>query len=140
MYNEMVMLGIVFSLGYYELTLLSPGGLIVPGYMALCLTQPLRIVYTLGIALLTWGLMRLLSHFLILYGRRRFALAVLLSFLLSAGISALGVLPFQTNLIASLAPGLMVRDMERQGLWKTLASLAIVTGLLALVMLWMGWL
>ena len=66
--------------------------------------------------------------------------AVLLSFLLSAGISALGVLPFQTNLIASLAPGLMVRDMERQGLWKTLASLAIVTGLLALVMLWMGWL
>ena len=138
MYNQIIILGIAVSLIFYELTMLSPGGIIVPGYIALCLTEPLRIVYTLGVVLLTWAVMRLLSRFLILYGRRRFALAVLLSFLINAGIAALGVLPYSMNLICCLVPGILVRDMERQGVFKTLLSLSIVTGLLALAMMWVG--
>ena len=138
MYNEIILLGVACSLLFYELTLLSPGGIIVPGYFALCLTEPARILYTLGIVLLTWLLMRLLSQFFILYGRRRFALAILLSFLLNAAVTALGIFPYSFNLIGYIVPGILLRDMERQGVWKTLLSLAIVTGILALVMLWMG--
>jgi len=138
MYNQIIILGIAVSLIFYELTLLSPGGIIVPGYIALSLTEPLRIVYTLIVVILTWALMRLLSRYLILYGRRRFALAILLSFLINAGISALGILPYSMNLIGCLVPGILVRDMERQGFWKTVLSLGIVTGLLALAMMWMG--
>jgi len=35
-------------------------------------------------------------------------------------------------------PALMVRDLQRQGFVKTLISLAAVTGLCALCLLWVG--
>lgn len=37
LYHDIVILGVVLSLIYYECTGLSPAGLVVPGYIALCL-------------------------------------------------------------------------------------------------------
>ena len=75
MYHEIVLIGVAVSLLFTELTGFSPAGLIVPGYIVLCLQTPVRIVYTLVIALLAWGGGKLLGNFMILYGRRRFTKA-----------------------------------------------------------------
>ena len=130
MREEILVLGILCSILFYECTCLSPGGLIVPGYFALCLQSPLRIGYTLGLALLT--------QVLILYGKRRFALSIVLSYLLNMAVVALGILPFEISVIGLIIPGILVRDMEKQGPVKTILSLGIVTGVLGLVMLLMG--
>ncbi len=82
MYHEIVILGVLLSILFYEFTGYSPAGMIVAGYMVLSLQTPMRIVYTLLIVLLTVALARLLSRFMILYGRRLFAVMILLSFLL----------------------------------------------------------
>jgi len=47
MYNEVVLAGVALSLIFSELTGLSPAGLVVPGYIALSLQNPSRVVYTL---------------------------------------------------------------------------------------------
>ena len=112
MYHEIVLIGVAVSLLFTELTGFSPAGLIVPGYIVLCLQTPVRIVYTLVIALLAWGGGKLLGNFMILYGRRRFAVM--------------------------LVPGIIANELERQGAVKSLMSLAVVVGILALIMMGMG--
>jgi len=132
LYNEIIVLGVILSLLFAELTGLSPAGLVVAGYMALGLQNPIRIVYTLLIVLLTWGIVRLLSKHLILYGRRQFAMMVLISFGLAKLVGLL--LPYDPGVIGYLVPGIMANQFQRQGVWKTLLSLLIVTGMLALFM------
>ena len=111
MYYEIVLAGVAISLLFVELTGLSPAGLIVPGYLALCLQTPWRIVYTLAVAVAAWGIAKLLGNVMILYGRRRFAVMV---------------------------PGIMAQELERQGFLKSLVPLAAVVGILALIMMWQG--
>ena len=82
MYNEIIVLGVLLSLLFAELTGVSPAGLVVAGYIALSLQTPLRIAYTLLIVLLTWGAFKLLSRYMLLFGRRQFAVMILVSFAL----------------------------------------------------------
>ena len=138
MYHEIVVAGVAISLIFAELTGLSPAGLIVPGYIALSLQTPRRVVYTLAVAVAAWGCARLLSRWMILYGRRRFAVLVLLAFAIDAAVSAFGVLPYDPGLIGVLVPGIMAQEMEKQGLVKSLLSLAVVVGILVLIMMWQG--
>lgn len=138
MYHEIVVAGVAISLIFAELTGLSPAGLIVPGYIALSMQTPRRVVYTLAVALAAWGCARLLSRWMILYGRRRFAVLVLLAFAIDTAVSSLGLLPYDPGLIGVLVPGIMAQEMEKQGLVKSLLSLAVVVGILVLIMMWRG--
>ena len=138
MYHEIVLAGVAISLIFSELTGLSPAGLVVPGYIALCLQTPVRVVYTLAIALLSWIAAKALSRWMILYGRRRFAVLILLSFLLNELIVGAGILPYDPGMSGVLVPGIIANEVEKQGLVKSLLSLSIVVGLLVLVMLWKG--
>lgn len=138
MYHEIVVAGVAISLIFAELTGLSPAGLIVPGYIALSMQTPHRVVYTLAVAVAAWGCARLLSRWMILYGRRRFAVLVLLAFAIDTAVSSLGLLPYDPGLIGVLVPGIMVQEMEKQGLVKSLLSLAVVVGILVLIMMWQG--
>jgi len=138
LYHDIVILGVVLSLIYYECTGLSPAGLVVPGYIALCLQTPARIGYTLAVVLATWGLSRLLGNVTILYGRRRFAVMILLSFAINWAILKTGLLVHNPGLIGALVPGIIAQEFENQGVAKSLVSLSIVTGILALIMLWLG--
>lgn len=139
MYSQTVILGVVVSILFSELTGLSPAGLIVPGYIALSLHSPARVVYTLCIAAAAMLFCRLLGQAVILYGRRQFAAAILIAFLLSAGIRTAGILPFSTDVIGCLIPGIIAREFDRQGVVKTLLSLAAVTGVLVLILFACGW-
>ena len=138
MYSKIVIVGILLAVLYSECTGLSAGGLVAPVYFALSLGDPWRIAYSLLIVLCVYGLDRLLGRFLILYGRRLFAVNVVLSFALTSLIGALGVLPLGIRVIGYLVPALVVRDLQRQGFVKTGVSLLAVTALCALCLMWVG--
>ncbi len=138
MYSKIVIVGVLIAVLYSEITGLSTGGLVAPVYLALSLNDPWRIAYSLLVVLGVYGLDKLLGRYLILYGRRLFAVNVALSFALTSVIGALGVLPFGIRVIGYLVPALMVRDLQRQGFVKTGISLAAVTALCALCLLWVG--
>ncbi|MCF2596479.1 poly-gamma-glutamate biosynthesis protein PgsC [Pseudoflavonifractor phocaeensis] len=138
MYHEVVLVGVALSLLFSELTGLSPAGLVVPGYIALSLQTPGRVLYTLLIALLAWGVARLLARWMILYGRRRFAVLILLSFLINALIVGSGILPYDPGMIGVLVPGIIANEVEKQGVLKSMLSLAVVVGVLVLLMMWRG--
>ena len=93
MYNQIILLGVVVSMIFTEITGLS-AGLIVPGYLVLALHSPGRIVTTLIMASVSVLLCRLASQWLILFGRRRFAFLILLTFVLNCVLSAWRLLPF----------------------------------------------
>jgi poly-gamma-glutamate biosynthesis protein PgsC/CapC len=120
-----------------ELTDVSPGGLIVPGYLALFRHRPDRIALSLVIALLTVALLRLAGRFLILFGRRRFALFLLAGFAIR--VVAEFFLPLVNpafgglEAIGWLIPGIVASDMDRQGVLKTLLAAGAVAALVTLV-------
>ena len=135
MYNKIVVLGIMASILFTELTGLSPAGIIVPGYIVLSLRTPRRIVYTIIVALLAWAISRVLSNFVIIYGRRRFAMMILIAFFidltLGYTIKDFGI----PSMIGILVPGIMASEFEKQGVFKSLFSLGIVVGILSLVLI-----
>jgi len=138
MYNEVVLIGVAVSLLFAEFTGLSPAGLVVPGYIALSLQSPIRVGYTLVVALLAWGSGKLLNRWMILYGRRRFAVLILLTYVLNAIIVGIGILPFDPGMIGAVIPGIIANEFEKQGITKSLLSLAVVVGILVLIMMWQG--
>ena len=110
----------------------------MPGYIALNLQTPRRVIYTLIVALIAWGLGKALGKIMILYGRRRFAVMILLSFLINLVISTSGLLANPPSIVGVLVPGIVAQEMEKQGVIKSLLSLAVVTGILALIMMGFG--
>lgn len=138
MYSQAVVLGVVVSLLYTELTGLS-AGLVIPGYLALNLHSPLRLVYTLVIAVAAMLICRALSRVVILYGRRRFAVTILLTFFIAAAVDRLGLLPGGVGIIGYLIPGIIAREFDRQSLAATLLSLAVTTAGVALILVLLGY-
>ena len=69
-------LGIVLSLLLSETLGVTAGGIIVPGYMALYLHQPIQVIITLLVAIIVWVIIRILSKKVFLYGKRRIVLAL----------------------------------------------------------------
>lgn len=133
-----MILGIVISLLFYELTGISPSGLIVAGYFALNFNSPHRIVYTFGVVVLTWGIAKILSNFMILYGRRRFAVMIILSFVINVLIIRSGLLNQTPGIIGKIVPGIIALEWERQGILKSTLALGVVVILILLVIMGLG--
>ena len=130
---ETLLIGLVLALLWSELTDLSPGGIIVPGYFALYLDRPLRAAATLAVALLTLALYKFLARHLILFGRRRFVLTVLVGAVLSQAwllvLPRLFAAPVELRVIGWVIPGILASSLARQKVLPTLASLAAVATL-----------
>ena len=77
-------IGLVISLVFSEMLGLTAGGLVVPGYMALYLDRPLIVILTCCISYLTYFIVHALSAVMIIYGRRRTVLMILLGFAMGA--------------------------------------------------------
>jgi poly-gamma-glutamate biosynthesis protein PgsC/CapC len=139
-----IALGLGVSLVFSELLGLAAGGLIVPGYFALALNRPVAVLVTLAVAYLTWFIVNALSTVVLVYGRRRTVLMILVSFLLGWFVRSLEFLELGTgtavdlSVIGYIIPGLIAIWIDRQGLLETTASLitssVIVRLLLILVM------
>jgi poly-gamma-glutamate biosynthesis protein PgsC/CapC len=128
---ETLLIGLVLALLWAEVTDVSPGGLIVPGYFALYLGQPLRVAATLAVALLTLAVYGLLVRRLILFGRRRFVLMVLAGAVLSQAwfliLPGLFAAPAGLRVIGLIIPGILASSLARQKVLPTLGSLLAVS-------------
>jgi len=129
--------GLSVSLALAEILSIAPGGYIVPGYVAIALDNPVRVVATIGVALLTLLLMRALGRFLILYGMRRFVTYLLVGFCLGMLYATLVAEHAHTPVqaIGFVIPGLIASWMDRQGLLVTLGSLIAVAIIARLILL-----
>ncbi len=131
MLHSAVALSIILGFVSVELLGILPGGIVSAGYLAFFLEQPYRVLSTLVLAILTCGIVHLLQYVLIIYGRRRFMLAVLISIILSSimennliYVTGIGQ---DLRVIGYIIPGLIANDMLKQGIFKTLLSLMIIS-------------
>ena len=99
----------------------------------------MRLVCTLAVSAAAVLLCRLLSQVVILYGRRRFVMLLLLTFLLNAALAWFRLLPVRLSAVGLLIPGILAREMDRQGFLDTLLSLMVTTAVLALLLMLMGY-
>jgi len=76
--------GLIITLLITEAFGIAAGGLVVPGYMALKLMQPVNFAITMLVALGAFAIVRVLSSFMVLYGRRMTGLTILTAYLLGA--------------------------------------------------------
>ena len=134
-------IGIVISCMFTECVGLYAGGLIVPGYFAFFGNQPLRILVSLLVALAAYSVISGLSNVIILYGRRRFMATVLISYLLGelCRILITDYLSVSQDLrvIGYIIPGLIANDMVKQGVWRTIVAVLIVSIIVRLILLLM---
>ncbi len=126
-----IVVSIVLGFLFGEATGWLSGGLVAPGYLALYVDQPLRILMTWIAAMLALLAVKLLSRVTILFGRRRFMAFILAGILAGAFLDALtGWLPtgvLELRAIGYVVPGLIANDSWKQGPWKTLLSSAAIT-------------
>ena len=127
---ELFFIGLAITLVFIGLTGFYPGGIIVPAYLVIFIDQPLRLLGTIVIAAAVWGLYRLASRYLILYGRRRFVFLILAgacgAFLLSYILPRFFPETIELKVIGWVIPGLIAGQMEKQGIATTLSAMAVV--------------
>ena len=137
--GEIILLGLIIGIIFYEITDISPGGIVVPGMMAYYIYNPARIGMTLIISIGTFFLMELICKYLIIYGRRKFVLHILVAILLSALFAGIGNLTGLNLLliptVGYIIPGIISNEMNKQGPLKTIIALLIVTALVATLVL-----
>ncbi len=143
MIESAIGIGLFISLIFSETLGVAAGGMVVPGYLALMTHDPLRIVGTILVSLVTLGAMKILSRYALVYGRRRIVVAVLFGFVFGAISRDLLVLrvqgatlEFQT--IGYIIPGLIANWMERQGVVATLAVMVTTAILVRLCLMLLG--
>ena len=127
-------IGMVLSLFLTETLGVTAGGIIVPGYIAMNLENPERLVITFGIGIITFLLVKLLSQYIMVYGKRRLVLALLIGFLLgylsrSENIITAGLGTTDFMVIGNIIPGLIANWMDRQGVLRTISTVLITAGI-----------
>ena len=127
-------IGMVLSLFLTETLGVTAGGIIVPGYIAMNLENPERLVITFGVSIITFLLIKLLSQYIMVYGKRRLVLALLIGFLLgylsrseNLITARLGTTDF--IVIGNIIPGLIANWMDRQGVLRTISTVLITAGI-----------
>ena len=126
-------IGMVLSLFLTETLGVTAGGIIVPGYIAMNLDNPSRIVLTFAISFLVYLIIKILSNFILIYGKRRLVLALLLGFLLgyftrSEDNIISSLMNMDLVVIGNIIPGLIANWMDRQGVVRTVSTVIITAG------------
>ena len=126
-------IGMVLSLFLTETLGVTAGGIIVPGYIAMNLDNPSRIVLTFAISFLVYLIIKILSNFILIYGKRRLVLALLLGFLFgyftrSEDNIISSLMNMDLIVIGNIIPGLIANWMDRQGVVRTVSTVIITAG------------
>lgn len=132
-------IGLAVSLLLVELFGFAAAGLIVPGYLALSLTRPISVALTFAGGLLTYWMVKTLSSFTIVYGRRRTALMILVGYLVGMFLRwAAGSLHEPNNVeyavIGYIIPGLIAIGFDRQGIVEAAAALLTSSVIVRLIL------
>lgn len=133
-------IGLVVSLLFSEMLGVVAGGMIVPGYVAMSLNNPVTVFMTLFVAWLTWATVRVLSSVMILYGRRRTVMMLLCGFLYGAFFKSVGYVDavsmmIDLSIIGYIIPGLIAIWIERQGFIETISTLLTSSVIVRLILI-----
>lgn len=158
-------IGLFFTLLLSTTFGLAAGGLVVPGYMALQLMSPLSVLVTLFAAFTTFLIVRMLSSYIVIYGRRQTIIMILTGYLIAglldmflgsmvawANLEMVGqagdaeaqvaqlesgfmMTVMETNIIGYIIPGLIAIWFDRQGVLQTLCGLAVTAVLVRLALI-----
>ena len=123
-------IGMVLSLFLTETLGVTAGGIIVPGYIAMNLDSPYRLIITFSISIIVYLIIKFLSKFILVYGKRRLVLALLLGFIFgyfsrSQDTILSSLLDIDFIVIGNIIPGLIANWMDRQGVLRTICTVLI---------------
>jgi poly-gamma-glutamate biosynthesis protein PgsC/CapC len=135
-----ITLGLTFSLLSYEVFGLAAGGIVVPGYIALHLSQPDRLAGIIFVSLATYLVIKILGNYTFLYGRRQMVLCLLVGCLLANFSRQFLLLDLTSSTVELQAvgwvvPGLIAHWFGKQGIYKTLCVLFITSVLVRLIVI-----
>ncbi len=124
-------IGIIVNLIFFEVFGLAAGGMVVPGYMALSIHNTIDVASTIFVSLCVFWILKFISNFMLVYGRKHLVLSMLLGFLIGQIIniifaSKMLTFPSEVKIIGYVVPGLIAYWMERQGVIRTVTVL--ITG------------
>ena len=127
-------IGMVLSLFLTETLGVTAGGIIVPGYIAMNLDNPPRLIVTFGISLIVYLIIKFFSNFILIYGKRRLVLALLLGFIFGyftryENNFISGLMGKDLIVIGNIIPGLIANWMDRQGVLRTVCTVLITAGI-----------
>ena len=135
-------IGMVLSLFATETLGVTAGGLIVPGYIALNIDDPTRIIMTFGVSIITFLIVKFLGNFILIYGKRRLVFTLLLGFLLgylthflSSEFINSKIRSEDLVVIGNIIPGLIANWMDRQGVLRTMSVVMIIASITQLIIL-----
>lgn len=126
-YYLAIIIGLTISLLVEIKIGISPGGLIVPSYIALVLDRPAIIVNIFLVSILTYLVIHFgLSKVVLIYGKRRFIACVMIALAFKFILNLLyPVIPFSVfsfNGIGVVASGILANCYFRQGVAITAGS------------------
>ena len=135
-----VTLGIIISLFFIEKFGMAAGGIIIPGYVALQLTTIDRLIGLVIISFLTYLIIKGISKFTFLFGRRQMVVSLLIGTILSIISHHFLILNTNTSTIELSAigwviPGLIAHWAAKQGFIKTMAMLSITSVIVRLLVI-----
>lgn len=137
-----IAIGLSIILGFLSVEFLGlfTGGLVSAGYLAFYMDQPWRVVSTIVLAVVIYLITLGLQKIIIIYGRRRFMVTVLLSlistWLLEKGLYGnLGSLELDIRVVGFIIPGLIANDMFKQGILRTILGVSILAVVVRLLLL-----
>ena len=118
--------------------------MVVPGYFALALSRPLDVALTLAVAILTYAIVHAISSTVIIYGRRRTVMMILVGYILGMSVGTLSIGPFggashgpitELSIIGYIIPGLIAIWIDRQGMVETISVLLTAAVVVRMVMI-----
>ena len=133
-------ISIIISFLFTEFLGVATGGLVSAGYIAFFMDQPVRLASTLVLSIAIFLLMKILDRLVIIYGRRRFMAAVLLS-LIGAWVlerilfSSGAAVTQDIRAVGYIIPGLIANDMLKQGILKTVFAVGIAAVVIKLILI-----
>jgi poly-gamma-glutamate biosynthesis protein PgsC/CapC len=136
-----IILGIVVSTIIYKRTGLTLGGVIVCGYLALFIGQPIHILVTLIVSYLTYQIVyKILQQRFMLNGRKLFEVEILVGLVFQViwimVIRWFGTINVNLTILYAIGfvlPGVIAHDMGRQGPRNTLGSILLGVSIVALI-------
>lgn len=135
-----ITLGLILSLLSYEIFGLAAGGIVVPGYIGLHLSQVDRMAGVLLVSLVTYLIVKVMSYYTFLYGRRQMVVSLLIGALL-ANFSRqfltfnVGAATAELTAIGWVVPGLIAHWFGKQGIFKTLCALLVTSVIVRLAVI-----
>ena len=142
-----IIIGTVISLLVDEFLGIQCGGLIVPGYLAMVCDDIPCVLLVFAISFIVYVIVNyLLPKFMVLFGKRKVAITLILGISLKLGAELLfPLLPFATVAfrgVGAITPSLLANTYSKQGILYTVPAAIAATlatyGLVNLLAIWVG--